>query len=478
MQPEAAPLVRKTDLATTFASKLVGQPNAASRIIPFIQTYKAGLNHANRPVGVFLLLGPTGTGKTRTVEVLAEALHGSSQHYLRIDCGEFQLDHEVAKLIGAPPGYIGHRESVPVLSSQKLAATLSPDCDLSLVLFDEIEKAAPSLGQLLLGILDKGRLTLGDGSVVNFDNSLIFLTSNLGAREMMNEMMPSFGFEATARTPASWPDISVKLESIALASVRKRFSPEFVNRIDAIITYKPLGAESISHILEHQIEELQEHVNSRLGPRGFSIELTPPAREFLLNNGVSLQYGARELKRTVYRHLTQPLATLVAENQVPPGCTVIVSTNINGEDLDFDMRDPASKIASASRPRVLIVDDNESLLKFLKTVLSQEGWELWATGSAQQALQFAETRKFDLALIDYMLPDLDGATLITRLKVKLPAIGCVLMTGGGEMAFPQQGSLAGIPVVQKPFIVDDLLTLLRSRLPAGGKKESATATAK
>lgn len=388
---ETVPPTTKADLASIFASKLVGQPNAGARIIPFIQTYRAGLSHANRPAGVFLLLGPTGTGKTRTVEVLADALHGNPQHYLRVDCGEFQLDHEVAKLIGAPPGYIGHRESVPVLSNQKLNATVSPGCSLSLVLFDEIEKAAPSLGQLLLGILDKGRLTLGDSSIVSFDHSLIFLTSNLGAREMMNEMMPAFGFEASSKPASKWPDVSDKLESIAMTAVRKRFSPEFVNRIDAVITYNPLSLESISQILNHQIEELQEHVNSRLGPNRFSIQLNPAARDFLLERGVSVQYGARELKRAVYRHLTQPLATLVAESLIAPGSEVKVNTAVSGDRLDFDIQDPGAELKLSARPTVLIVDDNESLLKFMKAVLSHEGWELTAVESARKRLRHRRT---------------------------------------------------------------------------------------
>jgi ATP-dependent Clp protease ATP-binding subunit ClpA/CheY-like chemotaxis protein len=462
-----------SDLASYFASKLVGQPNAAERIIPFIQTYRAGLNHTNRPIGVFLLLGPTGTGKTRTVEVLADALHGNAQQYLRIDCGEFQLDHEVAKLIGAPPGYVGHRESVPVLSAQKLVACVTPGCNVSLVLFDEIEKAAPSLGQLLLGVLDKGRLTLGDSNVVNFENSLIFLTSNLGAREMMQEMAPSFGFEAATRAPGKWAELSGKLETIAVAAVKKRFSPEFVNRIDAVITYQPLSDESIRQILDHQIEELQEHVNSRLGSRCFSIELDHSARDFLLDRGVSVEYGARELKRAVYRHVTQPLATLVAENRVPPGSAVRIYAKPNEKALDFQMSDGTTSVREASRPAVMVVDDNESLLKFLEAALSHEGWDLQVAGSAQAAIQLAERTRFDLGLIDYMLPDMDGAALSKKLKAMLPNIEIVMMTGGGEMAFSKQGGFSEVPMVQKPFIVEDLIRLLMSRLSTQEESVSA-----
>src|SRR5690349_8212597 len=203
------------DLTSILSSKVVGQPNVINVIVPYIEMFQAGLAPENRPVGIFLLLGPTGTGKTRTVEALAEVLHGSAKNVLKIDCGEYQMEHEVAKLIGAPPGYLGHRETQPVLSQQRLAAVTSDKCALSLVLFDEIEKAAPSLTRLLLGVLDKGILRLGDNSVVNFEKSLVFLTSNLGAKEMLREINPDFGFQS-ATTSGTREDLSSKLQGIAL----------------------------------------------------------------------------------------------------------------------------------------------------------------------------------------------------------------------------------------------------------------------
>src|ERR1051326_6577741 len=184
------------DLTEVLSRKVVGQPTATRVIVPYIQMFQAGLAPEGRPVGVFLLLGPTGTGKTKTVEALAEVLHGSEKNVLKVDCGEFQMEHEVAKLIGAPPGYLGHRETQPMLTQQKLNSVTSEKSSLSLVLFDEIEKAAPSMTRLLLGVLDKGILRLGDNSTVNFEKSLVFLTSNLGAREMMREINPEFGFQS------------------------------------------------------------------------------------------------------------------------------------------------------------------------------------------------------------------------------------------------------------------------------------------
>src|SRR5947208_1028537 len=256
-RPRKQPAGPLEDLSAVLSQKVVGQPAATRVIVPYIQMFQAGLAPEGRPVGVFLLLGPTGTGKTKTIEALADVLHGSEKNVLKVDCGEFQMEHEVAKLIGAPPGYLGHRETQPMLTQQRLNAVTSDRCGLSLVLFDEIEKAAPSMTRLLLGVLDKGVLRLGDNSTVNFEKSLVFLTSNLGAREMMKEINPDFGFQSVSGKDRPAADLTNKLQAIALVSVRKRFSPEFVNRIDCVITYQPLTPESLAAILDHQIDDLQ-----------------------------------------------------------------------------------------------------------------------------------------------------------------------------------------------------------------------------
>jgi ATP-dependent Clp protease ATP-binding subunit ClpA len=321
------------NLIGALAKRVVGQQAAIASIVPSVQMYQAGLAPEGRPVGVFLLLGPTGTGKTKTVEALAGVLHGAEKNLLKVDCGEFQMEHEVAKLIGAPPGYLGHRETQPMLTQQKLNAATSEASDLSIVLFDEIEKAAPSLNRLLLGILDKATLRLGDNTIVNFEKSLIFLTSNLGAREMFRETHPDFGFQAIAGAPV--PRLAKKLERIGLSAVRRKFSPEFVNRIDAVITYEPLTTDSLAAILDQHIEEFQRQVLRRLGARGFVVEVCPAARQFLLRTGASAEYGARELKRTLHRHLVQPLSALVAGGAVQPGARVRVELNETRDGLDL-----------------------------------------------------------------------------------------------------------------------------------------------
>ena len=304
------------DIATLLGRKLMGQPAAIETIVPYIEMHRAMLSPEGRPAGVFLLVGPTGTGKTRTVEALADVLHHNPKKLLRIDCGEFQMDHEVAKLIGAPPGYLGHRETQPILTQQKLNAASSEACDLSLVLFDEIEKAANSLGRLLLGILDKGTLRLGDGTTVNFEKTLIFLTTNLGAESMNKEMHPDFGFESLV--PRADPDRARKLQCIGAQAVQKQFPPEFVNRIDALVTYQPLSPAALTAILDQQVDELRDLVDKRLGNGAFHLEVPARARRFLLDKGTSELWGARELKRTLHRFLIQPLASFVANGGVRP----------------------------------------------------------------------------------------------------------------------------------------------------------------
>ncbi|MBI3681404.1 MAG: ATP-dependent Clp protease ATP-binding subunit [Acidobacteria bacterium] len=338
------PVPETGDLLATLMEKVVGQSSALEAIVPYVHMYQAGLAPEGRPVGVFLLLGPTGTGKTHTVEALAGAIHSSERHLLRIDCGEFQMEHEVAKLIGAPPGYLGHRETSPLLTQQKLNAATSERSNLSIVLFDEIEKAAPSLNRLLLGVLDKAVLRLGDNTVVNFERSLIFLTSNLGARGMSREMRPDFGFDAMV--DRGRPNLHRKLENIALQAVRKRFSPEFVNRIDVISTYQPLSREALARILEQQLDDFRLHVQNRLGQRAFAVELSGAARQFLLRKGASPEYGARELKRTLLRHLIQPIAGLVARGLLDAGGCAYADSEDDGEHLEVRCLPPADTLAA------------------------------------------------------------------------------------------------------------------------------------
>ena len=452
------------DLAKMLSRRVVGQPDATRIVIPYIQMFQAGLAPEGRPIGVFLLLGPTGTGKTKTVEALAEVLHGSAKNILRVDCGEFQMEHEVAKLIGAPPGYLGHRETQPMLTQQKLNSVASDKSELSLVLFDEIEKAAPSMSRLLLGVLDKGVLRLGDNSSVNFEKTMVFLTSNLGARDMLREINPDFGFQPSrAADPA---EITAKLQNIGMGAVRKRFSPEFVNRIDAVITYQPLSAASLSEILDLRIKDLQDHVNTRLGARSFTLEIQSEARALLLARGTSAEYGARELNRTIHRLLTQPLATLVATEQVRPGSTVKVTPDEAGEKLAIKVQvDDAAP--AHEPPTVLLVDDNRDLLRFLERLMADAGWRLLTAESAVDAKRLCKEHKPEAALLDYMLPDGNGAELAVEFKQTGRNIMVILMTGA--ILPPEEESWCddnGIPVLRKPFLASDVMSRIRARLDA------------
>jgi ATP-dependent Clp protease ATP-binding subunit ClpA/CheY-like chemotaxis protein len=451
------------DLIQRLASRVIGQPSALKYIVPYVQMYQAGLAPEGRPVGVFLLLGPSGTGKTKTVEALAEILHGSESKVIKLDCGEFQMEHEVARLIGAPPGYVGHRETQPMLTQDKLRDASSEQSDLAIILFDEIEKAAHSLTRLLLGILDRATLRLGDGTTVNFEKTLIFFTSNLGAREMLKELRPGFGFHSEG--PPKWPELKGRLESIALAAVRKMYSPEFVNRIDCVITYQPLDKDSFQQILNQQIEDLQRHVNTRLGGRCFNIEISEESREFLLQKGTSPEYGARELKRTIHRHVTQPLATMVIKGKIEPGALVKLELATDREGLKFEVTD--SGVTLPARPTtILIVDDSSELLHLLSIRLQTgTAWRILTAETVSDAEASAAVDPPDLSLLDFMLPDGDGVRLGVGLRRRFPQMQCIVMSGA-ELP-PEEQEICrqyDFPTVQKPFLADYITHLIRARL--------------
>src|SRR6266567_3563633 len=223
------------DLESNLRRKIVGQDEAIEQIVNIYQTYLAGMSSPGRPIGNFLFLGPTGSGKTRLVEAVAETLAGDGRAVIKIDCAEFQHSHEIAKLIGSPPGYLGHRETHPLLSQEVLNQHHTDTIKLSFILFDEIEKASDALWNLLLGILDKATLTLGDNRKVDFSRALIFMTSNLGASEMAALMRPSLGFAAgeAERLQASGlvsERLNEKISRAGVEAARRKFTPEFLNR--------------------------------------------------------------------------------------------------------------------------------------------------------------------------------------------------------------------------------------------------------
>ena len=227
---------RAAEFEEKLGARIVGQERAVRRMSGLYQIFLAGMNPPNRPVGTMLFLGPTGSGKTRVVEAAAEVLFGDNNAVIKIDCAEFQHSHEIAKLIGSPPGYLGHRETSPMLTQENLDRYHTEENKLSLVLFDEIEKASDSLWQLLLGILDKATLTLGDNRRVDFSRTMVIMTSNLGAREMSELISGGIGFAPSqgAKNPND-SEVDQKIYRTAVEAARRKCSPEFMNRMDRVV---------------------------------------------------------------------------------------------------------------------------------------------------------------------------------------------------------------------------------------------------
>ena len=319
-------------LETTLRQLIVGQDEAIAEIVNIYQMHLTGLNPPQRPIGNFLFLGPTGSGKTRIVEATAEALIGTSRAVLKVDCAEFQHSHEIAKLIGSPPGYLGHRETHPLLSQETLNQYHTERMKLSFLLFDEIEKASDSLWNLLLGILDRATLTLGDNRKVDFSRTLIFMTSNLGASEMSAMLSPRLGF----RTPAS-PDVEsdAKIERSGIEAARRKFTPEFMNRLDKVVVFKMLGEPELRRILDIELGMVQQRVFCASPERSFVFTVSPSAKEFILQAGVDKKYGARHLKRAIERLMVQPVSNLIATEQVRGGDLIRVDYETGAAGLNF-----------------------------------------------------------------------------------------------------------------------------------------------
>ena len=321
-------------LETGLQDYIVGQDDAIRKIVSIYQMYMAGLAAPGRPVGSFLFLGPTGSGKTRIVEALAEILAGSPRAVVKVDCAEFQHSHEIAKLIGSPPGYLGHRETHPLLSQQNLDQYHTDAMRLSFVLFDEIEKASDALWNLLLGILDKGTLTLGDNTRVDFSSAMIFLTSNLGAREMSSILNPKFGF-ASAEAVRNGPVAAGKMSKIGEEASRRKFTPEFMNRLDKIVVFNPLDEAALRKILDIELDFVRQRIATSPLSQPFTFSLSAAAREYVLSEGTDAQYGARHLKRAIERLLVQPLSNLIATGQISAGDLVSVDYDAEPQSLRF-----------------------------------------------------------------------------------------------------------------------------------------------
>ena len=328
------------ELEANLCKRIIGQPEAIREIVDMYQMYLTGMTAPGRPIGNLLFLGPTGSGKTRTVEATAESLVKTARAVIKIDCSEFQHSHEIAKLIGSPPGYLGHRETHPLLSQEILNQYHTETVKVSFVLFDEIEKASDALWNLLLGVLDKGTLTLGDNRKVDFSRSMIFMTSNLGATEMSALLSPTLGFgvyDAGRKFRAGVRDESLrgKIEHSGMEAARRKFSPEFINRLDKIVTFEPLGSEQLQKVLDIELDLVQQRIFAAEPARSFVFQTTENAKSFLLEQGIDMKYGARYLKRALERLLVQPISNLIATAQVRGGDNIRVDLDVSHRFLTF-----------------------------------------------------------------------------------------------------------------------------------------------
>ena len=327
--------------------KVVGQDQAVQALVDLYQMFCAGLQSPSRPIGNLLFLGPTGSGKTRIVEAAAEILFGDSRAVIKVDCAEFQHSHEISKLIGSPPGYLGHRETHPLITQEALAASHRDHLKLSFLLFDEIEKASDALWQLLLGILDKATLTLGDNRRVDLSQAMIFLTSNLGSAQIADLAQGGMGFVQPNDKPTT--GLHEKVERTAVEAARRNFSPEFMNRLDKVVVFHPLKREELDKVLEIELRNVQKRVLDA-ATRPFLFRITEEGRAFLLQEGTDQRYGARHLKRAIERHVVYPIARLMATAQVHDGDVLVIDRHPAGKALAF-LRDPEKR---AVDPRIIL----------------------------------------------------------------------------------------------------------------------------
>jgi len=342
--------VESQEFDAALRRKIVGQEDGIRAVVDLYQVFCAGMNPPGRPVGNLLFLGPTGSGKTRIVEAGAEILFGDARAVIKVDCAEFQHSHEIAKLIGSPPGYLGHRETHPLITQEALAQYHTEKLKLSFLLFDEIEKASDALWQLLLGILDKATLTLGDNRRVDLSQTMIFMTSNLGSGEITELMTGGMGFVQPVDKPAD--KLDQKVERTAQEAARRKFSPEFMNRLDKVVVFHPLRPEQLEEILEIELGMVQQRVlDTQRGQ--FLFRVAPEARAFLLREGTDQKYGARHLKRAIERHVVYPLANLLATEQVRLGDVLCIDWDSEEGRLVFQREGEGAVVpVAAPQPKV------------------------------------------------------------------------------------------------------------------------------
>lgn len=299
-------MIRANELRDRLRKEIIGQDEAIDAVVRTVIVADLGICDPRRPLGTFLFLGPTGTGKSQIARSLAKIIHGEESDVVAINCTEFKNPHDVAKLVGAPPGYVGH-EQAPFLTQDKLEKRLT------VVLFEELEKADRALFDLLLQILERGELTTGRGVDLSFRNCFVMMTSNVCAKEIDNITKNEvFGFGPKAKSLGEMdPAVAeARIRSACLGAVENFFSPEFINRIDEIVTFRSLKYEHLITILDKFLEETRE----RVALTGYLMSISESAKRFLIEKGTNLRYGARPLRRAVREYLEFPLANVIAES--------------------------------------------------------------------------------------------------------------------------------------------------------------------
>jgi ATP-dependent Clp protease ATP-binding subunit ClpB len=294
---------RLTKLDALLAERVIGQPEAVKAVADAVRRSRAGLQDPNRPIGSFIFLGPTGVGKTETARALAGFLFDDERAMVRIDMSEYMEKHAVARLIGAPPGYVGYEEGGQLTEAVRRRP-------YAVILFDEIEKAHPDVFNILLQILDDGRLTDSQGRTVDFRNTVIIMTSNIGSNFILEHARGDWAI----------------VETQVMAEMRRVFKPEFLNRVDDIIIFRPLGQDQIEKIVDLQLKRLEK----LLADRKITILVTPEAKHVLAEEGYDPAFGARPLKRAIQRFIQNPLAMAVLDGQFADGDTVVVDTDQSG----------------------------------------------------------------------------------------------------------------------------------------------------
>jgi ATP-dependent Clp protease ATP-binding subunit ClpB len=312
---------------------IVGQDRAVHQLVRAFESYQAGIEDPTKPLSNLLFLGPTGAGKTRTIEVFCEYFWGSPNAMIKMDCSEFTHSHEIAKLIGSPPGYLGHKETQARICKSKLEAYWDRGPKFSVLLFDEIEKGHSDLHQLLLGIMDKGILTLGTNDEVDLKKCFVIMTSNLGAKAVSKHLNSrEIGYANKEDTNEK---IDQAIYKTSMAAVKKFFEPEFVNRVDRVIVFRALSDDTIRSILDLELEKVQRRLKD--SNKYIVIGCSKPAKEFLIKEGTNSEFGARELRRTVEREVVNKLARVIATKQAVDGDLIKIEYNTGDKNLTFSV---------------------------------------------------------------------------------------------------------------------------------------------